>query len=125
MYRVLPVLLIFSLIAFAPAAVPAQDKDKDKDVKVDDKDKKTDDKDKKGDDKNGKEKPAPVEKKNGEPVKKTAPVQEPWYVTKGRAVQQWWPLLGLVLFAGLYYLVIKIRSDLTRLEEQMKSGGGS
>ena len=93
MFRILPLMLLMGLIAFAPLAVTAQQDDKKKD------DTKKD------------------EKKDLKVYPIMGPVESTWQA-RAKEVGEWWPLISLVLFAGLYFLIIRLRADLGRLEEQ-------
>jgi hypothetical protein len=127
MYRVLPFLLICSLIVFAPAAVPAQDKDKDKDAKVDkDKDDAKKDDAKKDDAKKDDAKKDDVGKKddvakkdNGKKAGVTGVVLESEWQRAGRVAGDWAGVVSLVLLVGLVLLVVRLRADVQRLEEQV------
>ena len=135
MFRVLPLLLMIGLIALAPLAVPAQDKDKVvDDKKVDDKkvdDKKADDK--KADDKKADDKKAD-DKKGEDPVKPEPPVTPVTQKseTKGTLVEvipgrmdyalSLVPVISLLLIAILFVLVLSLRSSVNQLEEKIKGG---
>ena len=132
MYRLLPFLLILSLIAFAPAVLTAQDKDKDKAAdkdKVADKDKATDkdkaeekkDKDK-AEEKKPPEKtppPTPVAKEGGE---ETVIWYKKGIYQVGEFAKEWAPI---AFGALICILLMGLRGDLNRMEEKMdKAGGG-
>jgi hypothetical protein len=113
MFRVLPLLLMIGLIALAPLAVPAQDKDKDKDNKVVD------------------EKKADEPKKVDEPVKAEIPPAPKGEVRTAvvEVVPGRWdyaltlvPVISLLLIAILFVLVLSLRSSVNQLEERIKGG---
>jgi hypothetical protein len=116
-------MLLMGLIAFAPLAVTAQQDDKKKDdtKKVDDakKDdtKKDDTKDETKKDDTKKDDTKKDEKKDLKVYPIMGPVESTWQA-RAKEVGEWWPLISLVLFAGLYFLIIRLRADLGRLEEQ-------
>jgi hypothetical protein len=143
MYRLLPFLLIITLIAFAPAALPAQqDKDKDKD-KTAEKDKdKTPDKDKDKPADKEKEKPADKEKeKEKEPAKTNGAGKPPEtkmvFVPEGSETNfGYWskinvlaagiaPLANVFILAIIAVILIGLRSDIGRLEEKIGKGEGT
>lgn len=121
MFRVLPLLLMIGLIALAPLAVPAQDKDN----KVDEKkvDEKVDEKkvdEKKVDDPVKAEPPVTpatkAEEKKGTPA---LVYKELDYAEKANQIL---PFISLILIAVLFVLLLSLRSTVSQLEEKIKGG---
>jgi len=128
MFRVLPLLLMIGLIALAPLAVPAQDKDNKVDEKKVD-EKKVDEK--KVDEKKVEEPAKKVEEpgKAEPPVTPATKADKPVAVVKGEYVPgrmeyalSLVPVISLLLIAILFVLVLSLRSSVNQLEEKIKGG---
>lgn len=118
MNRLLALLLMFSFFAAAITPAPAQD-EKKPEVKQDEK--KADEPKKEEPKKEDPPKPEPKVEPTTPTAKTTTvivPIESTWQA-RAQEVGQWWPLISLALFGTLFFLIIRLRSDLTSLQEKV------
>jgi len=120
MNRLLTLLLIFAFTAVVLAPAPAQDEKKPEVVKEDD----TKKDEPKADEPKAAE-PKAAETKASTEAKKVPVVvyvEETFMGKLMRMAEKFSPIFFLVMIFGLFVLVLRLRSDLTALQEQVKGG---